>query len=254
MTAVHLCMMELHGDRQCRTEPMPMIAAPCQEGIGVDASVLIDDIVEFSTDNCRCAHNLGAVVRYILTGDGSLLCDAVIVVAKLLDIVGVGDVTVADTSFLVIHDDIDAESVIAVQPVFVHQQVELVDLTGSPSDAPTQEHIKLHPSASAHLSQARHVEGLADRHHRLWRLRPKRKSLCSCRILRVNQLSHRFLSVKNMLIAKVIISFHFPHQMRNFFRYSGRQNKRDVLAGIPSFVSNHSFSQMMFVVCCSSRF
>ena len=82
------------------------------------------------------AVHLCAVVRYILTGDGSLLCDAVIVVAKLLDIVGVWDVTVADTSFLVIHDDIDAESVEAVQPVFVHQQVELVDLTGSPSDAP----------------------------------------------------------------------------------------------------------------------
>ena len=192
MTAVHLCVMELHGDSQCCTEPMPMITAPYQEGVVVDACVLIDDIVEFGADDCRGAYLLSPVVRDILTGDGSLLCDTVVVAAELLDIVGVGDGTGADTSLLMIHEYVDGESVIAVQLTFVHQQVELVDLTGSPSDAPAQEHFEFHSFASAHLAQSRHVEGLADRHHRLWRLRPKRKSLCSCRVLRVNQLSHRY--------------------------------------------------------------
>ena len=53
--AVHLGVMKLEGDGQSHFEPMLAISAPGQEGIGVDAAVLVDDAVEFRASHCRRA-------------------------------------------------------------------------------------------------------------------------------------------------------------------------------------------------------
>ncbi len=47
MPSVHLGMMELKGDGERGFQPASAVTAPGQEGIGVDAAVLVDDAVEF---------------------------------------------------------------------------------------------------------------------------------------------------------------------------------------------------------------
>ena len=47
--------MELEGDGERRLQPAFAISAPCQEGISVDAAVLVDNAVEFRASYCRRA-------------------------------------------------------------------------------------------------------------------------------------------------------------------------------------------------------
>ena len=50
MSAIHLGVMELEGDGECRLKPAFTVTAPGQKGVVVDAAVLIDDAIEF----CAC--------------------------------------------------------------------------------------------------------------------------------------------------------------------------------------------------------
>ena len=62
MFTVHLCVVELEGDGQSYLEPMLAISAPCEEGIGEDAAVLVDDAVEFRACDCRRAYDDGFII------------------------------------------------------------------------------------------------------------------------------------------------------------------------------------------------
>ena len=55
MRAVHLGMMEMEGDGERGLQPAFAVTTPCQEGIGEDAAVLVDDAVEFRASHCRRA-------------------------------------------------------------------------------------------------------------------------------------------------------------------------------------------------------
>ena len=131
---------------------MTTVAAPSEEGIGIDARVLIDHIVQLGFDHCRGSYEIGFTVNDIMAGFAGLLCDAVVVAAELLQVVGVGDVAVADAALGVVHNDVDGQPVEAVQPVFVYQQVELVNLAGGTSDAPAEQHVELQIFASTNLT------------------------------------------------------------------------------------------------------
>ena len=47
MRAVHLGVVELEGDGERCLQPTLAVATPCEEGVGVDAAVLVDNAVEF---------------------------------------------------------------------------------------------------------------------------------------------------------------------------------------------------------------
>ena len=159
---IHQGVMELHGDGQGGAEPVTTVAAPGEEGIGIDARVLIDHIFQLGFDHCRSANDIGFTVDDVLAGFGGLLRDAVVVAAELLQVVGVGDVAVADATLGLVHNDVDGQPVEAVQPVLVYQQVELVNLAGSTADAPTEQHVELQSFASANLAQTTDVEDLTE--------------------------------------------------------------------------------------------
>ena len=74
MRAVHLGVVELEGDGERGLQPASAVTAPCQEGIGVDAAVLIDDAVEFRASQCRRADYHGLIVKDVLTGLADGLC------------------------------------------------------------------------------------------------------------------------------------------------------------------------------------
>ena len=55
MRAVHLGVVELEGDGQGGLKPAFTVTAPGEEGVGVDAAVLVDNAVEFRASHSRRA-------------------------------------------------------------------------------------------------------------------------------------------------------------------------------------------------------
>lgn len=73
MTAVHLGMMELHGDGKPHLEPTFAIATPSQEGVIENTRVLVDDAVELGGCHGRSADNHRLLIKGALAGvDGRL--------------------------------------------------------------------------------------------------------------------------------------------------------------------------------------
>ena len=127
MRAVHLDVMELEGDRQSYLEPMLAISAPCEEGIGVDTAVLVNDAVEFRPGHCGCAYNHCFIVQDVLTGLSDGLCQMQVVGVERLQIVADGNVAEAESALYVIHYHVDGHTVISVQLPVLRQHVELLD-------------------------------------------------------------------------------------------------------------------------------
>ena len=56
LSAVHLNVMELKRDGQSYSEPMLSIFATREKRVAVNAGILINNAVDFSTGNCRCTN------------------------------------------------------------------------------------------------------------------------------------------------------------------------------------------------------
>ena len=67
MRAVHLSVVELEGDGECRLKPAFTVTAPGQKGIGEYAAVLVGYAIEFCASHCRRADYHGFIVEDILT-------------------------------------------------------------------------------------------------------------------------------------------------------------------------------------------
>ena len=173
---------------------MPLVSAPHEEGVVEDACVLVDDAVEFGTYYGRGPDNHCLIVIDVTACCDRLFRERVVVATELSEVVAVRYVAVADASLLVIHDHVDAQTVEAEQLAVLWQQVELRNLAGCFADAPAQEHVELQALPPARLQQARHVEGLDERHHRHGRLHPEFKSLCPAGFFGVDFLFHYTLS------------------------------------------------------------
>jgi len=172
LAAIELGMMELQGNRQRSPEPTPLVSAPYEEGVVVDAAILVDDAVKFRAHYGRCPDNHSLVIIDVPASGSRLLRKFVIIMSELLQVVAVGNIAVADAALHVIDNHIDSQPVIFEQLAVLGQQVELWNLTGGLAYAPAQEHVELQPLPPARLPQTRHVKGLDERHHRHRRLHP----------------------------------------------------------------------------------
>ena len=195
MGAVHLGVMELDGNAQLVAQPVAMIAPPGEVGIVVDAAVLVDEAVELRSRDSRCADDVGLFVEDVLARGGALLRDGIVVAAELLQVVAIRDIAKADATFCVVDDDIQRQTVESVELLLGGQQVELIEGAGGTSDAPAKQHIELHVLAPADLPQSRHVDGLDNSHHRLWRFHPQLIGLRPTGFLGIYFLSHVPISI-----------------------------------------------------------
>ena len=67
MCPIELGVVELEGNGKGGLEPMAFVSRPNQEGVVEDATVLIDDAVQFCAHNCRCPYNHRFLVNDVLT-------------------------------------------------------------------------------------------------------------------------------------------------------------------------------------------
>ena len=190
LTSVHLRMMKLERDGKRGLEPAVPVSAPGEEGIVVDAAVLVDDAVEFGAHHCRRSDECGALVVDGPAGSGRLLRYPVVVAAELLQVGAVGHVAVGDAALCGVNNHIDGQAVELVQFSPLRQQIALFDAACGPADAPAQEHVEFHALPPACLSEPRHVEGLEERHHGHGRLHPHREGLRPGGLLGVYFLFH----------------------------------------------------------------
>ena len=114
MGAVHLGVVELEGDGQSHFEPMLAISAPGQEGVGVNAVVLVDYAVEFRAGHRRRADYHSLMVKNVLTGLADGLRQMQVVGVKRLQIVTDGNVAEAESAPYVLHYHVDGHTVVLV--------------------------------------------------------------------------------------------------------------------------------------------
>ena len=190
LAAVELGMVELQGNSQLGSEPAPSVSAPGEEGVVVDARVLVDDAVQLRAHHGRRPYNHGFVVVDVPARRGRFLRQPVVVAAELLDVGRVGDIAVADATLHVVHDHVDGQAVEAEQLAVLRQQVAFRHLAGGLADAPAQEHIEFQFLPTAQAAQAGRVKGLDERHHRHRRFHPQFKSPCPASFVGVDFLFH----------------------------------------------------------------
>lgn len=190
MTAIHLGMMELHGDGKPHLEPTFAIAAPSQEGVIENTRVLVDDAVELGGRHGRCADNHRLLVKGALAGVDGRLRHPIVIGCKLLKIIAVGHIARTDIALFMVHNHVDGQAVVLVQLAVLRQQVELWSIYGSTPHAPAQQRVKLYAPALANLIQARYIKRLSKRNHGHGRFHPKSESLSPAGILRINFLFH----------------------------------------------------------------
>ena len=105
---------------------MLAISAPCQEGIGVDAAVLVDDAVELSASHSRRAYYHSLIVKDVQTGLTDGLCQMQVIGIKRLQIIADGNVAETESALYVIHYHVDGHTVIFVQFPVMRQHVKLL--------------------------------------------------------------------------------------------------------------------------------
>ncbi len=166
VSAVHLHVVELEGDRQGGPQPALAVAAPHHHRIAELVGVLVDDTVEFGDRHRRCAYHHRIIYEGALARRAGRLCQIRIVLAELFQIICIQDVARVDATFFVVHYHVDGKPIVLIQFPLLRQQIELVHPTGNFADAPAQEHIEFHIPATTYLRQSRHIERLRERHHR----------------------------------------------------------------------------------------
>ena len=192
MTAVHLDMMELEGDRQSGLEQPLAILSPCQEGIIEDATVLVHDTVEFRLYHSRSANQHIAFERRGNTFAGTPGCLLQIISIELLQVLCECDVEEVETSLAVSHDAVDGKLVVVEQLATLRQHIELVNLAGCLTNAPAHQHCELHAGSFADLQQTADIKRLHQRDHRHGGFHPEAECLGPTTFLGIYFLFHLF--------------------------------------------------------------
>ena len=151
MAAVHLCMMELERDGKGDFSPLLAITAPHHHRIAELISVLVDNAIQFCLYHGRCADNHMVIEKRTLAFSCCVCGQILVIVTKLLQIVGVGNVARVNATPAILHDDVDSKTVVLEQFSLLGQHIELLDATGRLSYAPTKEHIEPIPFPFTHL-------------------------------------------------------------------------------------------------------
>ena len=92
MSAVHLHVMELEGDRQGCLQPAFAVVSPHHHRIAEQVGVLVDYAVEFGGRHRRCAYHHCIIYEGTLAGCAGRLCQGQVVRTKLLQIVCIKDI------------------------------------------------------------------------------------------------------------------------------------------------------------------
>lgn len=190
MTAIHLGMMELHGDGKPHLEPTFAIATPSQEGVIENTRVLVDDAVELGGRHGRGADNHRLLVERTFAGVDGRLRHPIVIGGKLIKIITIGHIARTDIALFVVHNHVNGQAVVLIQFFAFGQQIKHLLSGGSTAHTPAQQRVKLYAPALAHLIQTRYIKSLGKRNHGHRRLHPKSESLSPAGILRINFLFH----------------------------------------------------------------
>ena len=118
-------MMELEGDGQGGLKPTLAITPPSHERIGESAAILIDDAIEFSACDCRCAYDDGFIVQDVLTSTADGLHEMQVIGIKRLEVVADGNIAETESALDIISYHIDGHTVVFVQFPVMGQHVKL---------------------------------------------------------------------------------------------------------------------------------
>ena len=187
---IHLYMMELEGDGQCRLEPALAIAAPHHHRVAEQIGILIDNAVQFGRHHGRSAYHHRIGQEYALAGPRHLTRQSMVVVHELIQILREGDVARVDAPLPVIHDDIDGQPVITIEGTLFRQEIEQLLLTGRLADAPAEQGIEGEVSPFAPLQQPAHIECLGQGDHRHGGFHPQVESGSTRSLFRINCYFH----------------------------------------------------------------
>ena len=177
MPTIHLNMMKLEGDRKRCFYPIATIFSPHNHRITKLIGVLVDNTIKFRLYHCRCTYDHTILNERTLALSSHLRCQLVIVFSKLLNIIGVCNITRINSPFAIVHNNIDGNAVIFEKFVFSGQKIELVHVTCSLPYTPTQQSIEFSTRFSAHFQHFAHIKRLSQCHHRHRRRHPKLKRL-----------------------------------------------------------------------------
>ena len=103
MSAVHLYMMELEGDRQSSLYQPFSVLAPHHHRIAELISVLVDNAIQFCLYHGGCADNHMVIEKSTLAFSCCFCCQLLVIVTKLLQIVYVGNVARVNATFAILH-------------------------------------------------------------------------------------------------------------------------------------------------------
>ena len=149
---------------------------PHKKGVVVTPGVDVDRAVDLVPRQRGSADDHIVLTQFIaLPALANLSGEFPIVLGKLLQIDGNGDVTSSDTAVLGTHHRIDCQTVILHQLVIHRKQVKVLHPGSRLSDAPAQEHIEFVAPFPAQAHQCRHIQCLHQRHHGHGRLHPQFK-------------------------------------------------------------------------------
>ena len=171
--AVHLGMVELEGDRQCRLEKAPFILAPDGERVIEDAAVHTHCTIDTILGQGRgpYSHTVRQVV--VLAALPNLGGKGQIVPVELGQICGKGNIAGADPILSVQDDGVDGKTIIADQLLTHGKGVELLNAAGGFADAPAHQHIEFKALPAAVTQKPGHIQGLEESEHRHGRVEPQ---------------------------------------------------------------------------------
>ena len=173
MGAVHLGMMELEGDRQCRLEKAPFILAPDDERVIEDTAVHTHCTINVILGQGGGADDHTVLQVVVLAALPNLGGKGQIVPVELGQIRGKGNIAGADPIFSVQDDGVYGKTVIADQLLIHGKGVELLNAAGGLADAPAHQHIKFKALPAAASQKPGHIQGLEESKHGHGRMEPQ---------------------------------------------------------------------------------
>ena len=158
MPTIHLNMMKLEGDRKRCFYPIATIFSPHNHRIAKLIGILVDNTIKFRLNHCRCTNDHTILNERTLTLSSHLRCQLVIVFSKLLNIIGVCNITRINSPFAIVHNNIDGNAVIFEKFVFFGQKIELVHVACSLSDTPTQQSVEFYTTSFTHIQHLCNID------------------------------------------------------------------------------------------------
>ena len=107
-----------------------------------------------------------------------------------MNILRIRDVAEVNSPVHGLHNGVDRQPIVLPQMSTGRQRLELLDRACRMSDAPTHQHVGLHPAPLGDLGQSGDIKGFENRHLRHPSRFPQLESISARRVFRVDFLFH----------------------------------------------------------------